>query len=262
MTCWRRRTSWAGSAPSRSWRRSRRCRRPGTWSRCAVTASTTCRPSSRPTWASRWARAARPAVRWPGCSLSPSRPGPRPPRRHWPATPSPAVRVAPASPRARRPCWPSSPSRCGYSPWSPGARRRAGFSWWRPWRPAWCRCSPSHRPVTSWRWPCRRPGSSPRWPPWYWPPSPRSPSGVASAQGIVTWGSWTAVSGNAAYPPGGTVPVGCRCRPRWTALSKTLTPRPRATRSAIIWPVTTSRATSVLAVMSPNPTVANTVTVK
>ena len=68
--------------------------------------------------------------------------------------------------------------------------------------------------------------------------------------------------GNAAYPPGGTVPVGCRCRPRWTALSKTLTPRPRAMRSAIIWPVTTSRATSVLAVMSPNPTVANTVTVK
>ena len=88
------------------------------------------------------------------------------------------------------------------------------------------------------------------------------PSGVASAQGIVTWGSWRAVSGSAAYSPGGTVPVGCRCRPRWTALSKTLTPRPRAMRSAIIWPVTTSRATSVLAVMSPNPTVANTVTVK
>jgi hypothetical protein len=34
------------------------------------------------------------------------------------------------------------------------------------------------------------------------------------------------------------------------------------TRSAIICPVTTSRAVSVLAVMSPNPTVENTVTVK
>jgi hypothetical protein len=56
----------------------------------------------------------------------------------------PAVRVAPASPRAPRPCWPPSPTRCGSSPWSPGARRRA---------------------VTSWRWPCQRPGSSPRWPP-------------------------------------------------------------------------------------------------
>jgi hypothetical protein len=30
----------------------------------------------------------------------------------------------------------------------------------------------------------------------------------------------------------------------------------------IIWPVTTSRAASVLAVMSPNPTVENTVTAK
>ena len=53
-----------------------------------------------------------------------------------------------------------------------------------------------------------------------------------------------------------------RCRPRWTALNRTLTPRPRTIRSASICPVTTSRATSVLAVMSPNPTVANTVTVK
>jgi hypothetical protein len=37
---------------------------------------------------------------------------------------------------------------------------------------------------------------------------------------------------------------------------------PRMTRSAIICPVTTSRAAWVLAVMSPNPTVENTVTVK
>ena len=37
---------------------------------------------------------------------------------------------------------------------------------------------------------------------------------------------------------------------------------PTTTRSVIIWPVTTSRAASVLAVMSPNPTVENTVTAK
>ncbi len=44
--------------------------------RCAGMALTTCRPLSRPTWASRWARAARPAVRWPGsCSWT----GPSPP---------------------------------------------------------------------------------------------------------------------------------------------------------------------------------------
>ena len=42
----------------------------------------------------------------------------------------------------------------------------------------------------------------------------------------------------------------------------TLTPSPMMMRSAIICPVTTSRAASVLAVISPNPTVANTVTVK
>ena len=42
----------------------------------------------------------------------------------------------------------------------------------------------------------------------------------------------------------------------------TLTAIPVTTRSAIICPVTTSRAASVLAVMSPNPTVENTVTVK
>ena len=34
------------------------------------------------------------------------------------------------------------------------------------------------------------------------------------------------------------------------------------TRSAIICPVTTSRAASIVAVISPNPTVANVVTVK
>jgi hypothetical protein len=33
-----------------------------------------------------------------------------------------------------------------------------------------------------------------------------------------------------------------------------LIPTPTTTRSVIIWPVTTSRAASVLAVMSPNPT--------
>jgi hypothetical protein len=42
----------------------------------------------------------------------------------------------------------------------------------------------------------------------------------------------------------------------------TLTASPMATRSTIICPVTTSRAASVLAVISPNPTVENTVTVK
>ena len=42
----------------------------------------------------------------------------------------------------------------------------------------------------------------------------------------------------------------------------TLAPIPMTTRSVIICPVTTSRAASVLAVISPNPTVVNTVTVK
>ncbi|GAA3634213.1 hypothetical protein GCM10022236_40960 [Microlunatus ginsengisoli] len=42
----------------------------------------------------------------------------------------------------------------------------------------------------------------------------------------------------------------------------TLMPRPSTTRSVIICTVTISRAVSVLAVMSPNPTVENTVTVK
>jgi hypothetical protein len=42
----------------------------------------------------------------------------------------------------------------------------------------------------------------------------------------------------------------------------TLTPIPMTTRSVIICPVTTSRATSDLAVISPNPTVVNTVTVE
>jgi hypothetical protein len=41
-----------------------------------------------------------------------------------------------------------------------------------------------------------------------------------------------------------------------------LIPSPRITRSAIICPVTTRRAVWDLAVMSPKPTVENTVTVK
>jgi hypothetical protein len=52
------------------------------------------------------------------------------------------------------------------------------------------------------------------------------------------------------------------CRPRLTAPTMILIASPRMTRSAIICPVTTSRAAWVLAVMSPNPTVENTVTVK
>ena len=39
-------------------------------------------------------------------------------------------------------------------------------------------------------------------------------------------------------------------------------PRPRSSRSRIIWAVTTSRADSLTAVMSPNPTVLKMVTVK
>ena len=53
----------------------------------------------------------------------------------------------------------------------------------------------------------------------------------------------------------------CRCWPRLTAPTMILIARPRMIRSAIICPVT-SRAVSVLAVMSPNPTVEKTVTVK
>ena len=52
------------------------------------------------------------------------------------------------------------------------------------------------------------------------------------------------------------------CRLRLTAPTMILIARPRMTRSPIICPVTTSRAAWVLAVMSPNPTVENTVTVK
>jgi hypothetical protein len=58
------------------------------------------------------------------------------------------------------------------------------------------------------------------------------------------------------------VSCGCRCRLRVTAPKITLAASPRMTRSTIICPVTSSRAASVLAVMSPKPTVANTVTVK
>jgi hypothetical protein len=55
--------------------------------------------------------------------------------------------------------------------------------------------------------------------------------------------------------------VPCRW-PRLTAPTMTLMARPRMIRSAIICPVTTSRAVSVLAVMSPKPTVEKTVTAK
>ena len=55
---------------------------------------------------------------------------------------------------------------------------------------------------------------------------------------------------------------GRRCWPRLTAPVMTLTPSPMMIRSAIICPVSNSRAASLVGVMSPNPTVANTVTVK
>ena len=59
------------------------------------------------------------------------------------------------------------------------------------------------------------------------------------------------------------MPCGARrCRPRVTAPKITLAPSPMMIRSMIIWAVTTSRAAWVVAVMSPKPTVANTVTVK
>lgn len=51
------------------------------------------------------------------------------------------------------------------------------------------------------------------------------------------------------------------CRLRLTAPTMTLIASPRMTRSAMICPVTTRRAAWLLAVMSPNPTVENTVTV-
>ena len=41
-----------------------------------------------------------------------------------------------------------------------------------------------------------------------------------------------------------------------------LAPIPMTTMPATIWPVTRARAASLVATMSPNPTVANTVTVK
>ena len=53
-----------------------------------------------------------------------------------------------------------------------------------------------------------------------------------------------------------------RSRPRSTAPRMMRTPTPRTTRSSIIWPVTTSRAVSAWALMSPNPTVEKIVTVK
>src|SRR5664279_539590 len=61
---------------------------------------------------------------------------------------------------------------------------------------------------------------------------------------------------------------GSRCpadrffRPTSTAPKITLATRPMTTRLNSIWMVTRVRARSVLAVMSPNPTVENTVTVK
>jgi hypothetical protein len=55
---------------------------------------------------------------------------------------------------------------------------------------------------------------------------------------------------------------GCCCRLRVTAPRMILIPSPMIRRSAIICEVTTSRAASVLAVMSPKPTVENTVTVQ
>jgi hypothetical protein len=54
----------------------------------------------------------------------------------------------------------------------------------------------------------------------------------------------------------------CCCRPCLIASTMILAPIPTITMPATIWPVTRTRATSVVAVMSPNPTVANTVTVK
>ena len=56
--------------------------------------------------------------------------------------------------------------------------------------------------------------------------------------------------------------AGVLCRPRVIAPTMTLAPTPMMIRSRIICPVTSSRAASALAVMSPKPTVANTVTVK
>ena len=54
----------------------------------------------------------------------------------------------------------------------------------------------------------------------------------------------------------------CRLRPILAALTIALTPNPRMNRSRIIWPDTTKRALSLVGLISPNPTVENTVTVK
>jgi len=56
--------------------------------------------------------------------------------------------------------------------------------------------------------------------------------------------------------------AGCWARPCLTASTMILAPIPTVTMPATIWAVTSTRVTSVVAVMSPNPTVANTVTVK
>ena len=54
----------------------------------------------------------------------------------------------------------------------------------------------------------------------------------------------------------------CRLRPTLAALMNALIPNPRMIRSRIIWPATTNRAVSLVAVISPNPTVEKIVTVK
>lgn len=62
--------------------------------------------------------------------------------------------------------------------------------------------------------------------------------------------------------PGVWVFGGLSFSPTVTAVENSLTTRPRTTRLRSIWTVTRLRARSVSAVMSPNPTVENTVTVK
>ena len=53
-----------------------------------------------------------------------------------------------------------------------------------------------------------------------------------------------------------------RCRPALTAPSITRSTSPTTSRSPSIWTITVTRATWVAGVMSPNPTVEKTVTVK
>ena len=53
-----------------------------------------------------------------------------------------------------------------------------------------------------------------------------------------------------------------RCRPALTAPSMTCSTSPTTTRSPSIWTMVTTRAGWVTGVMSPNPTVENTVMVK